>query len=98
MGLVHKITQGHSLTRRERGELVNTAVDLFRLVPFAVFVIVPFMEFLLPFALKLFPNMLPSTFQDKLKKVLQILVMYNLMATFSSSLGRRYEKTIETKA
>jgi hypothetical protein len=32
-------------------------------VPFAVFVIVPFMEFLLPFALKLFPNMLPSTFQ-----------------------------------
>jgi len=26
-------------------------------------VIVPFMEFLLPVALKLFPNMLPSTFQ-----------------------------------
>ena len=33
----------------------------------AVFVVVPFMEFLLPFALKIFPNMLPSTFQDKLK-------------------------------
>lgn len=32
-------------------------------VPFAVFVIVPFMEFSLPFFLKLFPNMLPSTFQ-----------------------------------
>ena len=26
------------------------------------------MEFLLPVALKLFPNMLPSTFQDNLKK------------------------------
>ena len=26
------------------------------------------MEFLLPLALKFFPNMLPSTFQDKLKK------------------------------
>ena len=26
------------------------------------------MEFLLPVALKLFPNMLPSTFEDKLKK------------------------------
>jgi LETM1 and EF-hand domain-containing protein 1 len=25
------------------------------------------MEFALPFALKLFPNMLPSTFQDSLK-------------------------------
>jgi LETM1 and EF-hand domain-containing protein 1 len=35
------------------------------LIPFAVFVIVPFMELLLPVALKLFPNMLPSTFEDK---------------------------------
>ena len=33
-----------------------------------VFVVVPFMELLLPVALKLFPNMLPSTFEDKLKK------------------------------
>ncbi len=33
-----------------------------------VFVIVPFMEFLLPVALKLFPNMLPSQYEDKLKK------------------------------
>ena len=33
-----------------------------------VFVLVPFMELLLPVALKLFPNMLPSTFEDKLKK------------------------------
>jgi hypothetical protein len=34
-------------------------------IPFAVFIMVPFMEFLLPVALKLFPNMLPSTFEDK---------------------------------
>ena len=66
---VRKLTRGESLTRRERAGLLNTAVDIFRLVPFAVFVIVPFMEFLLPVALKLFPNMLPSTFQDQLKKV-----------------------------
>ena len=33
-----------------------------------VFVLIPFMELLLPVALKLFPNMLPSTFEDKLKK------------------------------
>jgi LETM1 and EF-hand domain-containing protein 1 len=51
------------MTRRERNQLVRTTMDLFRLVPFAVFVIVPFMELLLPVALKLFPNMLPSTFQ-----------------------------------
>jgi LETM1 and EF-hand domain-containing protein 1 len=34
----------------------------------SVFVIVPFMEFALPFALKIWPNMLPSTFQDSLKE------------------------------
>ncbi len=33
----------------------------------SIFVLVPFLEFALPFALKLFPNMLPSTFQDSLK-------------------------------
>lgn len=43
-------------------------MDMFRLVPFLIFVIVPFMELLLPVALKLFPNMLPSTFTDDLKK------------------------------
>ena len=43
-------------------------MDIFRLVPFAIFVIVPFMEFLLPFALRLFPNMLPSTFKNDLQK------------------------------
>jgi LETM1 and EF-hand domain-containing protein 1 len=32
-----------------------------------MFILIPAMEFLLPFALRLFPNMLPSTFQDSLK-------------------------------
>jgi len=41
---------------------------VFRLVPMLVFLVVPFMEFLLPVALRLLPNMLPSTFEDKLKK------------------------------
>lgn len=60
-----KILQGETLTRRERRQLRRTTQDILRLVPFAVFVIVPFMELLLPVALKLFPNMLPSTFEDK---------------------------------
>lgn len=50
-------------------QLVRTTADLFRLVPFLVFVIVPFAEFLLPVALKLFPGMLPSTFQEADKEV-----------------------------
>ncbi|GJE98143.1 LETM1 domain-containing protein [Phanerochaete sordida] len=60
-----KLLHGDALTRRERRQLKRTTQDLLRLIPFAVFVIVPFMEFLLPVALKLFPNMLPSTFEDK---------------------------------
>ncbi|KAF8740987.1 hypothetical protein AX14_006197 [Amanita brunnescens Koide BX004] len=60
-----KILQGESLTRRERRQLRRTTQDLLRLIPFSVFIIVPFMELLLPVALKLFPNMLPSTFEDK---------------------------------
>jgi LETM1 and EF-hand domain-containing protein 1 len=43
-------------------------VDLFRLIPFIAIVIIPFAELCLPFLLKFFPNMLPSTFEDKLEK------------------------------
>ena len=53
--------------RRERKQLTRTTADVFRLVPFIIFLVVPFMEVLLPVALKVFPNMLPSTFEDKLK-------------------------------
>ncbi|KAI5651291.1 hypothetical protein M9H77_37296 [Catharanthus roseus] len=66
--LLHKLASGKSLSRRERQQLTRTTADIFRLVPVAVFLIVPFMEFLLPVFLKLFPNMLPSTFQDKMKE------------------------------
>lgn len=63
-----KLANGKSLSRRERQQLTRTTADIFRLVPVAVFIIVPFMEFLLPVFLKVFPNMLPSTFQDKMKE------------------------------
>jgi LETM1 and EF-hand domain-containing protein 1, mitochondrial len=38
------------------------------MIPMAVFIIVPFMEFALPIALYLFPNILPSTFKHEWKK------------------------------
>lgn len=66
--LLVKVAKGKTLSRRERQQLTRTTADIFRLVPVAVFIIVPFMEFLLPVFLKLFPNMLPSTFQDKMKE------------------------------
>lgn len=65
--LLSRTMSGSTLTRRERKQLLRTVSDLFRLVPFSMFLIIPFMEFALPFALRLFPNMLPSTFQDSLK-------------------------------
>lgn len=66
--LLVKLARGKSLSRRERQQLTRTTADIFRLVPVAIFIVVPFMEFLLPVFLKLFPNMLPSTFQDKMKE------------------------------
>lgn len=58
-----------SLTRLASPQLKRTTQDLLRLIPFSFFLIVPFMELLLPVALKLFPNMLPSTFADSFKEV-----------------------------
>ncbi|KAJ8655577.1 hypothetical protein O0I10_008665 [Lichtheimia ornata] len=63
--LTWKLLNGGHLTRREARQLRRTTSDIMRLVPFAVFVLVPFMELLLPVALKLFPNMLPSTYESK---------------------------------
>ncbi|XP_055607390.1 mitochondrial proton/calcium exchanger protein isoform X2 [Uranotaenia lowii] len=76
--LLWSVLNGKTLTRREHRLLVRTTSDLFRLVPFSVFIIVPFMELLLPLAIKLFPGMLPSTFQtatereDKIKQNLKV--------------------------
>lgn len=74
--LLLKLAVGKSLSRRERQQLTRTTADIFRLVPFAVFIIVPFMEVLLPVFLKLFPNMLPSTFQDKMKEQVFVFSLY----------------------
>ncbi|XP_018317431.1 LETM1 and EF-hand domain-containing protein anon-60Da, mitochondrial isoform X1 [Mycetomoellerius zeteki] len=78
--LIWRILHGKELSRREHRLLVKTTGDMFRLIPFSVFIIVPFMEFLLPVAIKLFPGMLPSTFQtavekeDKLKQALKVKI------------------------
>ncbi|XP_035023107.1 mitochondrial proton/calcium exchanger protein isoform X2 [Hippoglossus stenolepis] len=66
--LLWMVLNGNVLSRRERRQFLRTCADVFRLLPFLVFIIVPFMEFLLPVALKLFPNMLPSTFETQSKK------------------------------
>lgn len=66
--LCMKIMRGDALTRRERSQLKRTVGDLFRVVPFAIFILIPFMEVFLPLALWLFPGMMPSTFETIDKK------------------------------
>ncbi|KAF2221781.1 LETM1-like protein-domain-containing protein [Elsinoe ampelina] len=66
--LALKMAAGYELTRREHRQLHRTVQDLGRLIPFSVFVIVPFAELLLPVALKLFPNLLPSTYEGQKSK------------------------------
>jgi len=80
--IIYKTLYGKTLSRRENRQLVRTVSDLFRLVPFSVFILVPFMELLLPVALKLFPGMLPSTFtsadenEKKMRRTLQAKLEY----------------------
>lgn len=76
--LAFKMAAGYELSRRENRQLQRTVQDLGRLVPFSVFVIVPFAELLLPIALKLFPNLLPSTYEGQKSKDAKVT---NLRAT-----------------
>lgn len=84
-GLVKRVLNGKQLTRRERRQLMRTTSDLFRLVPFSIFIIVPGGEALIPIALKIYPDLLPSTFKTQdakaaeQKKALQMRVE---LATF----------------
>lgn len=57
-------------------QFVDTVTDLFRLLPFSVFIIVPFLEFTLPIFIKFFPGMLPTTFQTKDDKVNNVNFFY----------------------
>lgn len=83
--LVAKMAAGYELTRRENRQLKRTLEDITRLVPFAMFVIIPFAELLLPIALKLFPNLLPSTYEsikDKEAKTKKLRKTRDNVSTF----------------
>ncbi|EDW73856.1 uncharacterized protein Dwil_GK19680, isoform B [Drosophila willistoni] len=83
--LLWRVLNGKTLTRRENKQLQRTTSDLFRLIPFSVFVIVPFMELLLPLFIKFFPGMLPSTFQtakDRQERLRQSLAVRLEVAKF----------------
>ncbi|CAH1736857.1 unnamed protein product [Aphis gossypii] len=80
-----KKIRGIELTRRENNLFIQTVADLFRLLPFSAFVIIPFLELTLPIFIKLFPGMLPTTFETKDQKeakLKQSLKMKLKMAKF----------------
>lgn len=83
--LLWRVLNGNTLSRRENKQLQRTTSDLFRLIPFSVFIIVPFMELLLPLFIKFFPGMLPSTFQttkDRQERLRQSLSVRLEVAKF----------------
>lgn len=81
--LLLRMSAGYELSRREMIQLKRTTGDISRLVPFAAFIIIPFMELLLPIALKVFPNLLPSTYEshgDKQTKLERLRSTRNLVS------------------
>lgn len=91
--LALKMAAGYDLTRRENKQLQRTVRDLGRLVPFSVFIIVPLGEALLPLALKLFPNMLPSTFEGQKSKDAKASVLRSTRSEVSEFLQQTLKET-----
>ena len=91
--LALKMAAGYELTRRENRQLERTVQDLGRLIPFSVFIIVPLGEALLPLALKLFPNMLPSTFEAQKSKDAKATILRSTRKEVSGFLRQTLKET-----
>ncbi|KAF2636110.1 MRS7 family protein [Massarina eburnea CBS 473.64] len=91
--LALKMAAGYELTRREHRQLQRTVQDLGRLVPFSMFLIVPFAELLLPVALKLFPNLLPSTYEGQASKDAKAKMLRSTRKEVSGFLRQTFKET-----
>ncbi|PAA91787.1 hypothetical protein BOX15_Mlig014269g1, partial [Macrostomum lignano] len=92
-----KYMRGKPISRRERRHFVRTVADLFRMVPFLFFIVVPFMELLLPFYLKFMPFMLPSTFQEKDKEAEKLRVRLKAKLETAKFLQATLQEGFKTK-
>ncbi|KAL9046047.1 MAG: hypothetical protein Q9214_001027 [Letrouitia sp. 1 TL-2023] len=91
--LAFKMAAGYELSRRENRQLQRTVQDLGRLVPFSVFVMVPFAELLLPVALRLFPNLLPSTYEAQKSKDAKVMRLRKTRKEVSNFLRETLKET-----
>ena len=100
--LLKKRASGHPLNLQENKLLLRTASDTFKLVPFSFFVIVPFAELLLPVALWVWPNMLPSTFKelisDDSRRLRRLRAKKEMATFFEDVIKRKSEQEDDTKA
>merc|ERR1712178_516810 len=74
--------------------------DFLKFVPFSVFFVVPFMELLLPFYIKLFPSASPSWFEsrsDKELKLRQKSEFKRAYAEFIQGAMNQYEAQMSSK-
>lgn len=91
--LLIKFIQGYELSRREKNQLKRTMSDVFRLIPFSAFLIIPFAELLLPVALKIFPNLLPSTYESGKEKSLKRTKLNEIRAKTSNFIQETLEES-----
>lgn len=63
LGYILKKLKGQPLIRRERRQILRTTSDIIYLTPFLIVVLLPFGSLAIPFFVKLFPGLLPSTFK-----------------------------------
>lgn len=91
--LIFKLLAGYGLTRRESQQLQRTFVDVGKLVPFALFVLIPFAELLIPVALKIFPNLLPSTFESKQDKAKKREILFKTRNSASDYIKKSLEES-----
>ncbi|CAA9986984.1 LETM1-like protein, putative [Plasmodium knowlesi strain H] len=95
--LIIKRLKGHRLSYSEYKLLIRTMNDMFKLIPFSFFIIVPFAEFLLPVFLKIYPNLLPSTFKnndDNFVNIKKNLYAKQQLAKFLQQLIEEKEKQL----
>ncbi|SOV21143.1 LETM1-like protein, putative [Plasmodium sp. DRC-Itaito] len=94
--LIIKRLKGYRLSYSEYKLLIRTMNDMFKLIPFSFFIIIPFAEFLLPIFLKIYPNLLPSTFKndDNFNNIKKNLYAKEQLAKFLQQLIEEKEKQL----
>lgn len=97
---LRRLARGDILSRREKKLLEQTVADTIRLMPFIVIAVVPFLEFSLPFLLKIFPNMLPSTYttqeQEKGKRNAALQIRLKMANFLKSATARMLDEESHT--